>query len=212
MSPTPQLTEWSTMAHGIDQTTEIVSIAIVGKYNGLSDAYLSVIKALTHSCIFLGLKLKIEWIESSDLEDAVKLKHADKYKTAWDILKSVDGILVPGGFGVRGVEGKILAAKYAREHKKPFLGVCLGMQVMVIEYARNILGQEDANSREFDETTTNPVIIFMPEINHMVMGGTMRLGARPTLISPTISYDGKPEPSLAAEIYGLSELNAGSGS
>lgn len=206
MKTSPDLDLWTAMARGIDCTTESVTIAIVGKYNGLSDAYLSVIKALTHSCIQLRLKLKIEWIDATDLEDATAHKSPEKFAAATAVLKEAQGILVPGGFGNRGVEGKIAATKYARENKIPFLGVCLGMQVMVIEYARSVLGWEDANSREFDERTTHPVVIFMPEINHLQMGGTMRLGARATIICPpTSETEDAPVPplSLAAEVYGL---------
>ena len=183
MLPVPELSVWRSMAEGLDQAKDTVIIAIIGKYNSHSDAYLSVMKGLTHSCILLQLKLQIRWIDATDLEEVTKLKHLDKYQSAWEQLETSHGILVPGGFGVRGVEGKIIAAKYAREHKVPFLGVCLGMQVMVIEYARNVLNLEEANSTEFDEVTPHPVVMFMPEINHFVMGGTMRLGARGTTIS-----------------------------
>jgi len=193
MTSTPELNNWRTMAVGIDKTTEEVSIGIVGKYNGLSDAYLSVMKALTHSCIFLGLTLKISWVDASELEDGTAHKNPEKHKAAWDVLKGVDGILVPGGFGSRGVEGKILATQWARENKKPFLGVCLGMQAIVIDYARNVLQMRDANSTEFDDTTPHPVVIFMPEINHAMMGGTMRLGARGTVITPVMSIESSLE-------------------
>jgi CTP synthase len=118
------------------------------------------------------------------------------------LYRSADGILVPGGFGVRGVEGMVSAAKYARENKVPFLGVCLGMQVLVIEYARHVLGLKNANSTEFDESCTHPTIMFMPEINQRVMGGTMRLGARDTLVTLTLPSGAK---SLAAELYGVTE-------
>ena len=171
------------MATNIDETVESIRIAIVGKYNNHSDAYLSVMKAVVHSCISLALKPDIVWIDASDLEERTEAKHKDKYESAWALLKGCKCIIVPGGFGVRGVEGKVLATKYAREARVPFLGVCLGMQVMVIEYARHVLGLQDANSTEFDEATEHPVIVFMPEINHNVMGGTMRLGARPTSVA-----------------------------
>lgn len=208
MSPQPDISSWSQMAHNIDSATETVSIAIVGKYNGLSDSYLSIMKGLTHSCISLRLKLDLRWIEASDLEDTFSLKHPEKHLAAWDVLRSAQGILIPGGFGSRGVEGKILAAKFARESKKPCLGVCLGLQVMVIEYARNVLGYAEANSTEFDERTSHPLVIFMPEINHLVMGGTMRLGARATAIQSRISTDtDKVCLSLAAEIYGITNLD-----
>ena len=122
--------------------------------------------------------------------------------SSYPFLREADGILVPGGFGVRGVEGMVSAAKYAREQRIPYLGVCLGMQIMVIEYARNVLGIKGAQSTEFFESTQHPVIIFMPEINQRIMGGTMRLGARDTLISYRIDSG---ERSLASEVYGTCE-------
>jgi CTP synthase len=104
----------------------------------------------------------------------------EKYSEAWNVLKNADGILVPGGFGIRGIEGKIKAAEYARINKIPYLGVCLGLQIATIEFCRNVLGMENANSTEFDENTPHPAVIFMPEISKTHMGGTMRLGAKPT--------------------------------
>ena len=183
MSVEPCLAEWASMARIVDTATRTVEVAIVGKYTNLEDAYLSVTKSLMHSAIHLNIKIVIRWIEAADLEDATATKSPEKYKEAWDLLKSVAGVVVPGGFGVRGVEGKVACAKYCRENKKPFLGICLGMQVMVIEYARNVLGLTEAHSTEFDERTIHPVIVFMPEIDQTAMGGTMRLGARPTTIS-----------------------------
>ena len=145
----------------------------IGKYTGLSDSYLSVIKSLQHASFAVNRTLVIDWIEASNLEDA---SHSD-----WELLKSADGILVPGGFGDRGIEGKILAANYARTSQTPYLGICLGLQVATIEFCRNVLGMEDANSTEFDENTPNPVVVFMPEISKTHLGGTMRLGSRPTI-------------------------------
>ena len=129
MTDEPDLVEWASMAYAVDQATEVVEVAIVGKYTGLQDAYLSVIKSLKHSGIHLNLDVVIRWVEASDLEEETKSSDQLKHSAAWDIIKSVSGVLVPGGFGVRGVEGKILAAKYCRESKTPYLGVCLGMQV-----------------------------------------------------------------------------------
>lgn len=176
----PLLKEWTSRAELCDALHEPVRIAMVGKYTGLSDAYLSVLKALLHASVDLGKKLVIDWIPACDLEDATEKENPDAYKAAWKLLKGADGILVPGGFGNRGVQGKILAAKYAREHRIPYLGICLGMQVAVIEFARSVLNLKDANSTEFDPNTKHPCVIFMPEGSKTHMGGTMRLGSRRT--------------------------------
>ncbi|CAI7852211.1 unnamed protein product [Closterium sp. NIES-54] len=190
----PQLQEWAHRAKSWDQLTETVSIAMVGKYTGLSDSYLSVLKALQHAAMACGRKLIIEWVASSDLEDAAKQESPDLYNEAWAALKRADGVLVPGGFGDRGVEGKILAANYARTNRVPYLGICLGMQIAVIEYARNVLGHAKASSTEFDPASPHPCIVFMPEVSKTHMGATMRLGARDTVLhSPTC---------LAAKLYG----------
>ncbi|GJN18372.1 hypothetical protein PR202_gb05527 [Eleusine coracana subsp. coracana] len=146
----PKLDEWVARATIFDSLTDTVRIAMVGKYNGLSDSYLSVLKA------------------------------PDAYKAAWNSLKGADGILVPGGFGDRGVQGKILAAKYARERNVPYLGICLGMQIAVVEFARHVMNLSDANSTEFDPDTKTPCVVFMPEGSKTHMGGTMRLGSRRT--------------------------------
>ena len=174
------LVNWKIMADHVDSLEEEVHIAMVGKYTGLSDSYLSVIKALQHSSYNVGRKLIIDWIESVNLEDEIKKSDSKMYDYSWKLLKEADGILVPGGFGSRGIEGKILAAKYARENKVPYLGVCLGLQIATIEFCRNVLGMKNANSTEFVEDLENPVIIFMPEISKTHMGGTMRLGTKPT--------------------------------
>ena len=200
MLDTPNLTQWVSMARVVDSFPTSVDIALVGKYTGLSDSYLSVTKSLLHSGIHLNVHVNIKWIEASDLEQETQIKDKEKYDKAWEIMHSVAGVLVPGGFGTRGVEGKIAAAKYCREAKKPYLGICLGMQVMVIEFARNVLGSMDANSAEFSEHTKDPVIIFMPEISQTEKGGTMRLGARATAISMTHSDNSN---TLASEVYGF---------
>ncbi len=174
------LVDWKIMADHVDSLEEEVHIAMVGKYTGLSDSYLSVIKALQHSSYSVGRKLIIDWIESVNLEDEIKKSDSKMYDHSWKLLKKANGILVPGGFGSRGIEGKILAAKYARENKVPYLGVCLGLQIATIEFCRNVLGMKNANSTEFVEDSENPVIIFMPEISKTHMGGTMRLGTKPT--------------------------------
>ena len=168
------LDEWRAMAHRLDELTEEVNIAMVGKYTDLSDAYLSVIKSLQHAALAVERKLNIDWIEASDLEDS-------NNNEVWDLLRHANGILVPGGFGDRGIEGKILAAQYARENNVPYLGICLGLQVATIEFCRNVLGIKDATSTEFDADAANPAVIFMPEISKTHLGGTMRLGSRPTI-------------------------------
>ncbi|MDP6866105.1 MAG: CTP synthase (glutamine hydrolyzing) [Candidatus Poseidoniaceae archaeon] len=168
------LAEWRAMAHRLDKLSEDVHIAMVGKYTDLSDAYLSVIKSLQHAAIAVERKLTIDWIEASDLEDS-------KNSEAWNLLHNANGVLVPGGFGDRGIEGKILAAQYARENNVPYLGICLGLQVATIEFCRNVLNIKDATSTEFDADAQNPAVIFMPEISKTHLGGTMRLGSRPTI-------------------------------
>jgi len=193
----PRLRSWKALAAQVDQfqaQDSGVHIAIIGKYTGLPDAYLSVIKGLQHSSHFIGRKLFIDWIEASDLEDATKKDDAPTYEKAWNTLKSVNGILVPGGFGLRGVEGKILACKYARENKVPYFGICYGLQIAVVEYARNVLGWSKAHSEEWvgdtavDQDSIPPdtperVVVFMPEISKTTMGGNMRLGARQTIFT-----------------------------
>ena len=176
----PLLEDWIKMAETVDNLDEVVKIAMVGKYTGLSDSYLSVIKALQHSSFEVNRKLQINWIEAENLYEKVKQDDAEKYNDAWKLLKESDGILVPGGFGIRGIEGKIKAAEYARLNKIPYLGVCLGLQIATIEFCRNVLGMEKANSTEFDENTPHPAVVFMPEISKTHMGGTMRLGTKPT--------------------------------
>ncbi len=173
----PMLDDWKHMADKVDRLEEQVHIAMVGKYTGLSDSYLSVIKALQHSAFAVDRKLVIDWIESTDLDPH---NVTEKHDEAWELLRAADGVLVPGGFGNRGVEGKIAAANYARVNNVPYLGVCLGLQIATIEFCRNVLGLENANSTEFDENTPNPAVVFMPEISKTHMGGTMRLGTKPT--------------------------------
>lgn len=175
--------EWKVgLADKYDSLVHELVIAMVGKYTELSDAYLSVIKALTHACVAASRKLRIEWIEAGSLEEEAKNEDPDAHADAWRRLHAADGILVPGGFGGRGVEGKILAAQYARENNRPYLGICLGMQIAVIEFARNVLGWEGANSTEIDPATPHPVVVFMPEGSTTHKGGTMRLGSRRTLL------------------------------
>ena len=179
-SERPLLDDWKAMADRVDNPAEEIRIATVGKYTGLSDSYLSVIKALQHSSYAVGRKLVIDWIESADLDDQTASADPEAHAAAWELLNGADGVLVPGGFGIRGIEGKIKAAGYARENNVPYLGVCLGLQVATIEFCRNVLGMEGANSTEFDEDTPHPAVVFMPEISKTHMGGTMRLGTKPT--------------------------------
>jgi CTP synthase len=179
---TPDLQEWNGRAETYDNLNNTVRIAMVGKYVGLSDSYLSVVKALLHACISCSLKPAVDWIAASDLEDD---SAPEAHDAAWNTLKNAACVLVPGGFGDRGIKGMILAAKYARENKVPYLGICLGMQIAVIEFARSVLGFERANSAEFDAETPNPVVVFMPEGSRTHMGSTMRLGSRRTLFQTT---------------------------
>ena len=183
------LTEWEAVVNKERNLTGEVTIGLVGKYVELRDAYLSVAEALRHAGIHEGVKIDIKWIHSVDVTE----------ETADEIFKDVDGIIVPGGFGNRGIEGKILAAKYARENKIPYLGLCLGLQIAVIEFARNVLGRTDANSTELDPETTNPVIDIMPDQKNISdKGGTMRLGLYPCMLK-----DG----SLAKEAYCSDEVS-----
>lgn len=187
-TPQPQLDEWRTMARRMRAPRHEVTIGIVGKYIELHDAYMSVKEALFHAASAQDTKLDIRWIHSSELEKG----------RGWDDLESVDGIIVPGGFGQRGVEGKILAGRYAREKRVPYLGLCLGMQTMCIEFARNVLDLEDANSSEFEITSEHAVISLMPDQHHITdLGGTMRLGLYPCRLVPSSiaaqAYQGQPE-------------------
>ncbi len=181
--PIPRLDHWIDIAERVDQVSgdksKVVKIAMVGKYTVCTDSYFSVIAALNHAGIYCRRKVDIVWIESADLEfpqsPASDDPSLERYRKAHELLRSVDGILVPGGFGDRGVEGKILAAQFARENQRPFLGICLGLQVAVVEISRNVLGIVDATSEEFHPDKKDSAIVFMPEVNRDYMGGTMRL-------------------------------------
>jgi len=166
-----ELDGWRWMVDELAKEKPSVRIGLVGKYVELHDAYLSVREALKHAALYYGVDVEIKWISSADLEKMTDIEEA---------LKGVDAIVVPGGFGSRGVEGKIRTARYARENKIPYLGLCLGLHVMVIDYARNVLGLEDANSTEFDKMTEHPVINLMSDQKGLDrLGGTMRLGLYP---------------------------------
>ncbi|MEA5040791.1 MAG: CTP synthase [Clostridiaceae bacterium] len=174
-APAPDMREWEDMCRRIHGRMRKVEIALVGKYVQLHDAYLSVAEALRHAGYETGVHARIRWVDSETLTE----------ETVAEQLDGCAGILVPGGFGNRGIEGKILAAKYAREHKIPYLGLCLGMQIAVIEFARHVCGLPNANSGEFDPETPDKVIDFMPDQNEqMDKGGTMRLGAYPCAVKP----------------------------
>ncbi|CAL8086163.1 unnamed protein product [Calicophoron daubneyi] len=183
----PVLDKWKALTRRLNQATDTVHVAIVGKYTKLSDAYISLLKALRHASIYSNRKLEISMVHAENLEEGMRLKNPDCFHQAWLSVSSCDAVVVPGGFGPRGVEGKIAAIRFCREHGVPFLGLCLGLQCAVIEFARNVLGWKDANSTEFDSTTGHPVVIDMPEFNPGHMGGTMRLGRRRTacFLSPT---------------------------
>jgi CTP synthase len=184
----PDWSAWRQMIDDIRLPKKPVRIAVVGKYVELQDAYMSVREALHHAGLANNREAQIEWVHSSDLEK-------DK---GWDVIESVDGIVVPGGFGERGIEGKILAANHARTRRVPYLGLCLGMQVMCIEFARSVLGSEEANSTEFDRQTPHPVIDLMADQRDLAaMGGTMRLGVYPCNLVPN---------TKAAAAYGTNEV------
>ena len=181
-APAPDLTEWTEMVEKIGKRDQEVEIGLVGKYVGLHDAYLSVAEALRHSGYYHGSHINIHWIDSEKLETGMTEKKEGK-SILDEELGGLDGIILPGGFGNRGIEGMIQAAKYAREHQIPYFGICLGMQIAVIEYARNVAGLNDANSGEFDEQCKNKVIDFMPgQSDSIDKGGTLRLGAYPCVI------------------------------
>jgi CTP synthase len=171
----PNMKPWEKLVADVRKPKPFVKVALVGKYVELQDAYMSVREALKHAALANGVEVEIGWVHSADLEK-------DK---GWEVVKQADAVLVPGGFGSRGIEGKILAARYARENKVPYLGLCLGMQVMCIDFARQVLDLEDANSSEFDRGTDHPVIDLMIDQRSITdMGGTMRLGLYPCLIQP----------------------------
>ena len=181
---TPDWTAWEDLVKRWRQPRPQVRIALVGKYVELQDAYMSVREAVRHAALAVGVEAEILWLHSAELEKG----------KGWEELRTADGIIVPGGFGSRGIEGKIAAARYAREGKVPYLGLCLGMQLMCVEFARTFLESEDANSTEFDRSTPHPVIDLLPEQRGIGnLGGTMRLGLYPCHLTPG---------THAAEAYG----------
>lgn len=186
--PQPDLTEWKNMVEYLRTPTQEVSIALVGKYTQLHDAYISVVEALKHGGIPQHTTVNIKWIDS----ELVTRENVSQ------MLGDVNGILVPGGFGDRGIDGMIYSIQYARENKIPFLGICLGMQLSIVEYARNVVGYEDAHSIELAPNTTHPVIALMPDQNGVEdIGGTLRLGSYKCRLAPD---------SLANKLYGADEI------
>jgi CTP synthase len=184
----PDWGPWKQLVEKVRKPKPVVNIALVGKYVELKDAYMSVREAVKHAALSLDVEAEIQWVHSADLEKG----------KGWEDVKAADGIIVPGGFGSRGIEGKIQAARYARENMIPYLGLCLGMQVMCVEFAREVLGHEDANSTEFDRSTKHPVIDLMLEQRAITdMGGTMRLGLYPCSLQPE---------TKAAEAYGEKQV------
>ena len=187
--PEPDLTVWTNLVNTIHTSKEKIKIALVGKYVVLHDAYISVNEALKAAGWAFNKKVDIDFVNSELVND----------DTVDDMLKDCDGILVPGGFGKRGIDGMLCAIKYARTHKVPYLGLCLGMQTAMIEFARDVLGYADADSTEFNPQTLHPVIDLMPEQNGVVnLGGTMRLGAYPCVLDPT---------SKAYQLYGSKNIS-----
>lgn len=173
-APAPDLADWKALIDKIHSAERSVTIGLVGKYVQLHDAYLSVAEALRHAGYAYGTNIEIEWIDSESINE----------QTVENLLSQCDGVIVPGGFGNRGIEGKILTAAYCRTHNLPYLGICLGMQVAVIDFARHVCGMEDANSGEFDELSKYKVIDFLPDQSHQIdKGGTLRLGAYPCKIA-----------------------------
>ena len=187
--PEPDLSDWTHMVEALRHPNKEVTIALVGKYTQLHDAYLSVVEALKHGGIASHANVHLKWVDS----ELVTEENVAEY------LSDVDGVLVPGGFGNRGIEGMITAIRYARENKIPFLGLCLGMQLTIVEYARNVLGYHDAHSIEMNPNTMHPVIALMPDQDGIEdIGGTLRLGAYPCVLA-----DG----SKAQELYGEKEIS-----
>lgn len=187
--PTPDLTDWTEMVDALRHPNKEVEIALVGKYIQLHDAYISVVEALKHGGIAERATVNIKWVDSELLNE----DNAD------EVFGNVQGILVPGGFGDRGIDGKILACQYAREHKIPFLGLCLGMQLAIVEYARHVCQMHDAHSIELNPQTTHPVIALMPDQNGVEdIGGTLRLGSYPCVLDKT---------SKAYTVYGTEHID-----
>ena len=187
--PDPDLDEWKKMIENWKHPKHKVEVALVGKYVSLHDAYISVVESLQHAGVANSADVSIRWVDS---------ERVSSYNVE-EMLGGVHGIIVPGGFGDRGIEGMICAIQYAREKQIPYLGLCLGMQLTIVEFARNVLGYADAHSKEFNEETTHPMIHIMPDQDGVTdLGGTLRLGSYPCVLA-----DG----SKAAELYGEKEIH-----
>lgn len=189
--------KWKDLAERADTLCKDVTIALVGKYTKLEDSYASVTKALQHAALAAGLRLKIKYIEAANLEDATRIADPVSYHEAWQQFCKSNGVIVPGGFGKRGVDGKMEACKWCRETKKPFLGICLGLQTAVVEFSRNVLNLAGANTTEIDPDAEHAIVIDMPEYNPGMMGSTMRLGKRTTVFAH--------ENSVLKQLYGNKE-------
>ena len=204
--PKPDLSDWIRIVDAMRHPKVKVTIALVGKYTSLHDSYLSVVEALHHGGFANEAEVEIRWVDSEELERAAgssdggpEHDSGQAMKYLKDYLRGIDGMIIPGGFGSRGTEGMILAAQYARENGIPFLGICFGMQMALVEFARNMAGWKDAASAEFDTETTHPVIDLMPEQKGVTqLGGTMRLGAYPCVLKPG---------TLACKLYGQERIS-----
>ncbi len=186
--PEPDLTDWKAMVDTLYSLKHEVKVALVGKYTQLHDAYISVVEALKHGGISNQTAVDIKWVDSEDVTD----------ENAAEFFNDVDGIIVPGGFGDRGIEGMISSIRYARENNMPFLGLCLGMQLAIIEFARNVIGYNDAHSIEFDPNTTHPMIALLPDQNGVEdIGGTLRLGSYPCVLD---------KDSMAYKLFGSENI------
>ena len=187
--PEPDMKDWEEMVYALKNPKKEVTVALVGKYTALHDAYISVVEALKHGAVANNASVNIKWIPSEEVTP----------ENVEEKLSGVSGILVPGGFGDRGIDGKLYAIQYARENKIPFLGLCLGMQLSIVEYARNVVGFTDAHSAELDPSTIHPVIHLMPEQDGVEdLGGTLRLGAYPCVLK---------EGTIAHKLYGTTEIS-----
>ena len=211
---------WKSLTGSQEHLYETVTIALVGKYTSLKDSYLSVVRALEHAAMACQHKLDLKWVEASHLDNSTMQTSPADFHRAWTVICACNGIIVPGGFGVRGTEGMITAANWARTNKIPYLGICFGMQIAVMEYARNVCGIPNASSKEIekerkeeiDPTWTEDrwpelVVVEMHDIDQKILGGTMRLGLHPTYFQPGSEWSKiralyeLPSPSITAPVH-----------